>query len=242
MFTSLRPKVERGSFNSFINKGAEEDTKKKSKKKSSGGLFDDDSDDDSNDDDEEDSATPADATASSSSTKTKKGTGAYLKRMLQEEATDSELLESISDLKVAGMLTTEVDTAGGLIDDDGDAAKAMLQKTSTLLDTTDEKLLEIREDDDLDLLMAATQVKESLLPSGNLGKDGDEDDGMDLFRVDPAAGGGGGDDDDDDDLFSMMGGGDGDGAESGGGGGGGDDLFSIDSYISNQSSGGGLFD
>ena len=233
MFTSLRPKVERGSFDSFINKGAEEDTKK-SKKKLSGGLFDDESDD--SDDEEEDSAIPADPTAPSSSTKTKKGTGAYLKRMLQEEATDSELLESISDLKVAGMLTTEVDTAGGLIDGDGDAAKAMLQKTSTLLNTTDEKLLEIREDDDLEQLMAATQVKESL-PSGK--EDGD--DGMDLFRVDPAAGGGA-EGDDDDDLFSMMGGGDGDGAESGGGGGGGDDLFSIDSYISNQTSGGGLFD
>ena len=215
LFSSLRPKIQQGNLDAFLN-----DSNDKKKSDTTPGLFDDEEED--VDDDSKD------ILGNSSKGKcAAKGTGAYMKRMLEEED-DEFILESISDLKVAAMISTEADTAGGLIE--GGSAEQAVAKISALADTTDESLLAVREDDDLDQLMAAT-IQVQATPSGKV-----DDDGMDLFKVDAGT-----NDEEDDDLFSMMGMG-GDDATVSGAGGGSDEMSSIDAYIQNQSGGGGLFD
>ena len=147
-----------------------------------------------------------------------------MQRRLEKADNEDTIIEDYSDLKVAAMISTEADTAGGLVEG-GSAAKAS-SALSALADTTDESVLAVREDTDLEELMAATQLKATEMGT-------EKDDGDDLFKIDATAG-----EDDDDDLFAMMGGGDDDDAI-----GGGDDMSSIDAYITASSgANGGLFD
>lgn len=214
LFTTLRPKIEHDSFEQFLR--SDPTSEKDTVEDNTPVLFDDDSD---NEYDEKKKREG-----------TKGGTGAYLKRMLQEDNEEDDVLESISDLKVAGLLSTKVDTAGGLIEEGDGTTKAR----RATVDKTDESLLAVREDDDLEQLMAATQVKISTSTAAE--GDDDLEQLMAATQVKVLTSEG-----DDDDLFDLMGGGD---DEDGNGEGGGDGDFNFDSYLSNNTGNGGcgLFD
>lgn len=210
IFSSLRPKIEQGTLDSFLS--SDGTTTQDNEEEVSGGLF-----DDSDEDKEEEEEGRTGRTG-----RTTKGTGAYLKRMLQEDNEE----EDYSDLKVAGLISTDVDNAGGLLEE----GQGIEQAKKDAMDTTDASLLAVREDDDLESLMAATQVN-----TIDVTKQEDKEE-EDIFKVSDNTN----NDEDDDDLFSMMGMG---GDDEAGGGDGGDDLSSIDAYISKSSGGGGgLFD
>eukprot|EP00946_MAST-07B_sp_MAST-7B-sp1_P004037 g4037.t1 len=157
-----------------------------------------------------------------------KSSGAYVKRLLTEDKPDG-LDTNIADLSVAKMLTTESDTAGGLIESNNAAENA--RAAATLAERTSDELLNVADDDDLAELMAATQISRSVEDATT------EDETVDLFSVDHN------DDAIDDDLFSMM------GTEKDNSGGNGiemsaeGDMSSIDAYISAQKGAGtSLFD
>ena len=205
---TLRLKIEEDTLDAFLLHGEGD---KDTKKESASGLFDSD---DSDIDDDNDKGTES--------------SGAYVKRMLTEDQPDDFDID-IADLSVAKMLTTESDTAGGLIEV-GDSAKNV-HDAATLANRTSDELLNVVDDGDLEELMAATQV------SGNVA-DSAPDGVEDLFSMDKT------DDVIDDDLFNMVGMGGGNARASDDSGtvtqG---DMSSIDAYISAQSgSGGGLFD
>ena len=186
IFSSLRPKIEQGTLDSFLSSGGT--TAPDNETEVSGGLFDD------SDEDKEEEGEGEGRTGRST-----KGTGAYLKRMLQEDNEE----EDYSDLKVAGLISTDVDNAGGLLEE----GQGIEQAKKDAMDTTDASLLAVREDDDLESLMAATQVN-----TIDVTKQENEEE-EDIFKVSDNTN----NDEDDDDLFSMMGmGGD---DEAGGGGG-----------------------
>ena len=210
---TLRPKVEEDTLDAFLLRGEEKGDEEET---SAPGLFDSDGSDDDG---------GADSSRSTKQTGGK-STGAYVKRMLTEDKPD-DFDTNIADLSVAKMLTTEADTAGGLIEA-GDGAKNV-RTAAALAERTSDDLLHVANDDDLTELMAVTKVSGSIEESAPEGSD-------DLFNVEQN------DDTIDDDLFSMMGIGGGD-AENSADGAGASDMSSIDAYISAQSgAGASLFD
>ena len=207
---TLRPRVEEDSRDAFL---LSEEGESSTKEASTPGLFDSDA---SDDDDGADNQ------------KGGKSSGAYMRRMLTEDKPD-DFDTDIADLSVAKMLTTEADTAGGLIEA-GDGVKNV-RAAATLAERTSDELLNVADDDDLAELMAATQHV-----SGNVEESAQDANDDNLFSVKQN------DDAIDDDLFSMMGvvGADAGGAAGGAGAG---DMSSIDAYISAQSgAGASLFD
>ena len=204
----LKPKVEQDTLENFLLRG---DDDKKTKEKPAPGLFDSDGSDDEKE------------------VKDSAGNSAYMKRLLTEDKPD-EFDTDISDLGVAKMLTTDSDTAGGLIESE-EAAKNIRASTSLAEKTSDDLLKVADDDEDLAELMNATQISTTISDSA--------DGTVDLFSVDKN------DNEIDDDLFSMIDTG-GNSVESGTAGSTldvGDDLSSIDAYISAQAGGSGsLFD
>ena len=151
-------------------------------------------------------------------------------RFVGKKLEGDDVDENISDLMVAKMLNRETDDGGGLIDSDGGVKLA-----AKLVKKTDESLLEVAKDDELDDLVGATGSASSVQHTSV----SDVGEGIDLFSIDESGSG------EVDDLFKMLG-----GASGSVDGEGGNErqnmaseMSSIESYIMSQQNGGAsLFD